>query len=188
MIIDVTGYTVDAATRELEGPESQLLVVTQEDPSCTAADPPIVTTQSIPPGEAPIHSDGHPDLLLRPLTRPAPEPVEGVSAARAVDGCSAAPRAAASVNPDRLEPVAQQPVPALGEHRLGVELHAQDRRRAVRDAHDDAGSGAAGHHEVGGERLGHDRERVIPGGGERVGQAGVQRRCRRARRARSCRA
>ena len=57
VIIDVTGYTIDAATRELEGPESQLLVVTQPDPGCTAATPPIVTTQSIAPGEAPIHSE-----------------------------------------------------------------------------------------------------------------------------------
>ncbi len=57
VIIDVTGYTLDAATRELEGPESQLTVIPQEDPSCTAANPPVVTTQSIAPGEAPIHSE-----------------------------------------------------------------------------------------------------------------------------------
>jgi serine/threonine-protein kinase len=57
VIIDVTGYTIEAATRELEGQESQLLVITQADPACTAANPPIVTTQSIAPGEAPIHSE-----------------------------------------------------------------------------------------------------------------------------------
>ena len=57
VIIDVTGYTLEAATRELEGPESQLVVVPQEDPSCAAATPPVVTTQSIAPGEAPIHSE-----------------------------------------------------------------------------------------------------------------------------------
>ncbi len=57
VIIDVTGYTLEAATRELEGPESQLFVVPQEDAACTAANPPIVTTQSIAPGEAPIHSE-----------------------------------------------------------------------------------------------------------------------------------
>ncbi|HYJ49756.1 MAG TPA: Stk1 family PASTA domain-containing Ser/Thr kinase [Microbacterium sp.] len=54
---DVTGYTIEAATRELEGPDSQLIVIPQEDPSCTATDPPIVTTQSIAPGEAPIHAE-----------------------------------------------------------------------------------------------------------------------------------
>ena len=57
MIIDVTGYTIDAATRELEGPDSQLIVITQEDPACTATDPAVVRTQSIPPGEAAIHSE-----------------------------------------------------------------------------------------------------------------------------------
>jgi eukaryotic-like serine/threonine-protein kinase len=57
VIVDVTGYTIDAATRELEGDQSQLIVVPQEDPSCTAADPPVVRTQSIPPGEAPVHSE-----------------------------------------------------------------------------------------------------------------------------------
>jgi serine/threonine-protein kinase len=57
VIIDVTGYTVEAATRELEGEQSQLVVIPQEDPGCTATDPPVVTTQSIAPGEAPIHSE-----------------------------------------------------------------------------------------------------------------------------------
>ncbi|MGZ8803994.1 MAG: protein kinase domain-containing protein, partial [Microbacterium sp.] len=57
VIIDVTGYTIEAATRELEGPESQLVVITEEDPACTATNPPIVTTQSIAPGEAPIFSE-----------------------------------------------------------------------------------------------------------------------------------
>ena len=57
VIIDVTGYTVEAATRELESPESQLVVIPQEDPSCTAANPPVVLTQSVPPGEAPIHAE-----------------------------------------------------------------------------------------------------------------------------------
>jgi serine/threonine protein kinase len=57
VIIDVTGYTIDAATRELEGPDSQLIVITQGDPACTATDPAIVRTQSIPPGEAEVHSE-----------------------------------------------------------------------------------------------------------------------------------
>jgi serine/threonine protein kinase len=53
-IIDVTGYTVDAATRELEG--KGLTVATQEDPSCLAATPPNVASQSLAPGDVPIHS------------------------------------------------------------------------------------------------------------------------------------
>jgi len=53
-IIDVTGYTVDAATRELEG--QGLTVTTQEDPSCVAATPPNVASQSLAPGDVPIHS------------------------------------------------------------------------------------------------------------------------------------
>lgn len=57
VIIDVTGYTLDAATRELEGPDAQLIVITEADPNCAATDPPIVTTQSIPPGEAPVNSE-----------------------------------------------------------------------------------------------------------------------------------
>ncbi len=57
VIIDVTGYTLEAATRELEGPDSQLVVRTEEDPSCAATDPPIVTTQSIAPGETAIFSE-----------------------------------------------------------------------------------------------------------------------------------
>ncbi len=56
VINDVTGYTIEAATRELEGPASQLTVVTQEDTSCPASAPPVVRTQSIAPGEAAVHS------------------------------------------------------------------------------------------------------------------------------------
>ncbi|KRA25149.1 serine/threonine protein kinase [Microbacterium sp. Root61] len=57
IINDVTGYTIEAATRELEGPDSQLTVLTQEDTSCPASAPPVVRTQSIAPGEAPVHSE-----------------------------------------------------------------------------------------------------------------------------------
>jgi len=53
-INDVTGYTVEAATRELEA--VGLTVTPQEDPSCAATDPPIVMSQSLPPGDVPIHS------------------------------------------------------------------------------------------------------------------------------------
>ncbi|WP_127473631.1 Stk1 family PASTA domain-containing Ser/Thr kinase [Microbacterium sulfonylureivorans] len=53
-INDVTGYTVEAAQRELETLE--LTVTTKEDTSCTAAAPPTVSTQSLPPGDVAIHS------------------------------------------------------------------------------------------------------------------------------------
>ncbi|MHC2998216.1 serine/threonine protein kinase [Microbacterium sp. HJ5] len=53
-INDVTGYTVEAAQRELEALE--LTVTTKEDPSCTAAAPPTVSTQSLPPGDVPVRS------------------------------------------------------------------------------------------------------------------------------------
>lgn len=56
VINDVTGYTVQAATRELEAPDVQLTVETQEDTACPATDPPIVTAQSLAPGEVPIRS------------------------------------------------------------------------------------------------------------------------------------
>ncbi|WP_214467447.1 Stk1 family PASTA domain-containing Ser/Thr kinase [Microbacterium flavescens] len=53
-INDVTGYTVEAAQRELEALE--LTVTTKEDPSCTASAPPTVSTQSLAPGDVPVHS------------------------------------------------------------------------------------------------------------------------------------
>lgn len=56
VINDVTGYTVEAATRELEGAAVQLTVETQEDSSCPASTPAVVKTQSLAPGEVPVHS------------------------------------------------------------------------------------------------------------------------------------
>lgn len=53
-INDVSGYTVDAATRELE--DLGLVVSTQEDTSCAAASPPTVASQSLAPGDQPIFS------------------------------------------------------------------------------------------------------------------------------------
>jgi serine/threonine-protein kinase len=53
-IDDVTGYTIDAATRELEA--LGLTVTTQEDTACKAAAPPTVASQSLAPGDVPIHS------------------------------------------------------------------------------------------------------------------------------------
>jgi eukaryotic-like serine/threonine-protein kinase len=54
-IDDVTGYTVEAAQRELEALE--LTVSTQEDTSCPASAPPTVSNQSLAPGDVPVHSE-----------------------------------------------------------------------------------------------------------------------------------
>ncbi len=54
VIIDVSGYTLDAATRQLE--ELGLTVEPVDDPSCPATDPRTVRSQSIAPGEAAVHS------------------------------------------------------------------------------------------------------------------------------------
>jgi len=57
VIVDYTGYTVEAAQRELESDAKQLTVKTQQDPDCKAATPPTVKTQSLAPGEVPVHSE-----------------------------------------------------------------------------------------------------------------------------------
>ncbi|MDQ1138477.1 serine/threonine protein kinase [Microbacterium sp. SORGH_AS 1204] len=57
VIVDYTGYTLQAAQRELTSDEKQLTVKTEEDPGCRAATPPTVATQSLAPGEVPVHSE-----------------------------------------------------------------------------------------------------------------------------------
>ncbi|MDQ1074965.1 Stk1 family PASTA domain-containing Ser/Thr kinase [Microbacterium sp. SORGH_AS_0969] len=58
VIVDYTGYTVDAAKRQLESDATQLTVKVEEDPSCAASVPsPTVKTQSLAPGEVPVHSE-----------------------------------------------------------------------------------------------------------------------------------
>lgn len=57
VIVDYTGYTVDAATRELQSDALQLTVITAEDPGCAATNPPTVRTQSLAPGEVPVFSE-----------------------------------------------------------------------------------------------------------------------------------
>lgn len=54
-IKDVRGYTVEAATRELE--DAKLTVLTREDPDCAASSPPTVSAQSLAPGDVPVHSE-----------------------------------------------------------------------------------------------------------------------------------
>lgn len=57
VIVDYTGYTLEAAERELQSDEKQLTVRTQEDPGCRAAAQRTVITQSLAPGEVPVHSE-----------------------------------------------------------------------------------------------------------------------------------
>jgi eukaryotic-like serine/threonine-protein kinase len=57
VIVDYTGYTVEAATRLLESPDLGLTVLSEEDPSCPAQSPPTVRTQSLAPGEVPVRSE-----------------------------------------------------------------------------------------------------------------------------------
>lgn len=56
VIVDYSGYTVDAAKRELESTEKQLTVQVTRDPGCRATNPATVATQSLAPGEVPVHS------------------------------------------------------------------------------------------------------------------------------------
>lgn len=56
-LVDLTGYTVEAAQRELENENLQLVPEVREDATCAAAPgAAVVTTQSVPPGEVPIGS------------------------------------------------------------------------------------------------------------------------------------
>lgn len=57
VIVNYEGYPVDVAQRELESDDKQLVVTTQEDPACPATTPSLVKTQSLAPGEVPIHSE-----------------------------------------------------------------------------------------------------------------------------------
>jgi eukaryotic-like serine/threonine-protein kinase len=54
---DYTGSTVDFATRELQSPEYQLNVRTEDDPGCAATTPATVSRQSLAPGDVPIRSE-----------------------------------------------------------------------------------------------------------------------------------
>ena len=57
VIVNYEGYPVDVAKRELESDEKQLTVQTQEDAGCPATTPSLVKTQSLAPGEVPVHSE-----------------------------------------------------------------------------------------------------------------------------------
>ena len=62
-------------------------------------------------------------------------------------------------------------MPALGQDRLRVELHAVDRQLGVPHRHDHPAAGARGDLQDLGQRLRQDRQRVVAGRGERVWKA-----------------
>ena len=88
-------------------------------------------------------ADGHrrPAVGLEPGHVEAPS---GTTGARPVGT-----RSTASGSPQVDQPVGEQPVAALGEHRLGVELHALERQVAVPQRHHDAARGPAGDLQLG---------------------------------------
>ncbi|MFZ8275580.1 PASTA domain-containing protein, partial [Staphylococcus aureus] len=57
VIVNYEGYPVDVAKRELESQDRQLTVKTEADATCPATTPSLVKTQSLAPGEVPIHSE-----------------------------------------------------------------------------------------------------------------------------------
>ncbi len=57
VIVNYTGYLLEAAIRDLESDSKQLTVITQEDPGCRATTPQTVSGQSLAPGEVPVHSE-----------------------------------------------------------------------------------------------------------------------------------
>ncbi len=57
-LVDVVGYTVAAAERDLTAERMALTVAVVEDPACPAAPgEPVVASQSLAPGDVPIHSN-----------------------------------------------------------------------------------------------------------------------------------
>src|SRR6266536_6210832 len=64
------------------------------------------------------------------------------------------------------EPVAEQRLAAVGQDRLGVELHALDVEPAVAQPHDLPLVGPGGDRERRGQGLALDHERVVAAGGE----------------------
>ena len=114
-----------------------------------------------------------------------------VAARRRPRGSHARPRAPSDVaRPARAdrEEVAQEVVPAVGEDRLGVELHALDRELAVAQAHHQPVLGLGGDLEHVGNRIALDDERVVARRGERARQAGEHADARRGGSPTSCRA
>ena len=86
------------------------------------------------------YDDGPPARAGAALRR---APGRAAARRRGPSGLSPAERSTASASPHVDQPVGEHPVPALGEHALGVELHAVQRQVAVPDGHDDPGLGVA---------------------------------------------
>jgi putative serine protease PepD len=80
------------------------------------------------------------------------------------------------VIPALAQPVRQQPVTSLGEHRLGVELHAGDGVPSMTKSHDGAVDSPCGDLDLVRKCAVHHGEGVVPGRGEGVRQPVEERR------------
>ncbi len=76
--------------------------------------------------------------------------------------------------------IGQDGVAVLAGDALRVELHAEDRQRAVAQAHDQPVLGPGGRHQRVGQRVPLDDQAVVARRVERRGQAGEDIRCRDA--------
>jgi hypothetical protein len=100
--------------------------------------------------------------LAAPDSRGQPQSLDlGFQARHQREGC---------VIPAVRQPVRQQSVAALGEHRFRVELHAGDRVAGMTQPHDGPVESRCGDLDVVGERAVDDGKGVVPGGRERLRQ------------------
>src|SRR5271165_5421950 len=71
-----------------------------------------------------------------------------------------------------LQKILDEPLPIVGQHALGMKLHAFDRILAVAQAHDRPVGGTRGDLQIFGKIFLRDNERVVAGAGHRAGDAG----------------
>ena len=113
----------------------------------------------------------------RPATRRRPRSSDPRPRSRSAAPCGA--QSLASRSGAAVQEVGEQFVAAAGEDALGVELHALDGVVAVAHAHHRAVVGGRRDGELGGDRVGRQRQRVVAG---RRSAATASRRTRRCRR------
>ena len=123
LLPDLTGQTLAAASDYLTADNLQLKPVPVPDASCPTAPGSPITQQSLAPGDVPQHSEVQ--LTYCAGLRRAAYAVGRTSGVQALGTLARLGQSGDG------EPVAEHAVSALGQHRLGVELHAVDRRRHV---------------------------------------------------------
>ena len=153
-IIDVTGYTVEAATRELEGPESQLVVDPAGGPRRARRRTRRPSPRSPSRRATRRSTRRHPHLLLRALSPAGHRPPDDL-AAPARRSAARVQRGAARRGIRRIPTVSSQlpssRCPPSVSTASGWNCTPWIGDGAVRDPHDDAAVGAARHHELGRE-------------------------------------